>query len=108
MLNKSTALSARMGSARRPVALSEAREKATSMAAIKSHAKITTQASSDWEEVVGKGTPKNTVEVEDEARAPGAAEAVREESVGQAVKGRAGAALLPPSWAGAVPAALKL
>ena len=63
MLNKSTVLSARRGRALKPDAFSVVRENATRMARIKSQEKITTQARRDWEEVAGRGTPKNIVEV---------------------------------------------
>ena len=109
MLKRSIALRARAGRARQPVALALVRKKATSMATIKSQEIITTQASRDWEEVVGRGTPKNMVEVAEEA-GPRLSGSAKDESVGQAEKGKVNAPLpcvsvgVPP----AIAAALKL
>jgi len=91
------------------------REKARHIATIKSQEKITTHARMDWEEVVGRGTPKNRVEVPAEARAVVVTAAVREDRAGQVEKGEAGepsasALPLPPLGEAAAvpPPALKL
>ena len=89
-LKRSAAFRARRGRALQPVAFSLVREKATSMARINSQVKRTTQARRAWEEVVGRGTPKNMVEVAAEPRVEEAAALVNEARAGQAEKG------LPP------------
>ena len=93
MLNKSTVFSARRGRAVQPVAFSAVREQATNMARVNSKEKITNQARRDWEEVVGRGTPKKTVEVAAEARAVLAADLVNDARAGQADKGEVGVPL---------------
>ena len=57
------------------------------MARVNSREKITNQARRDWEEVVGRGTPKNMVEVAAEPRVEEAAALVNEARAGQAEKG---------------------
>jgi hypothetical protein len=89
-----------------PVAFTVMREKAMSAARIESQEKITTQARRDWEEVVGRGTPKKMVEVAAEARVVGAADSVEEARAGQARKGEVGAPLPCASALGAPPAAV--
>ena len=85
ILNRSTAFSARRGRALQPVAFSAVREQATNMARVNNKEKITNQARRDWEEVVGRGTPKNTVEVAAEACVAAAAtDPVSEARAGQA------------------------
>ena len=72
------------------MAFSAAREKATNMANVKSREKITNQARRDWEEVVGRGAPKNAVEVAAEARVVVVADFVNDARAGQAEKGEVG------------------
>ena len=108
MLNRSTAFRARRGRALQPVALSLARERAITMANRKSQEKITTQARRDWEDVVGRGTPKKIVEVEAEAGAAVATDLVWDERGGQAANGEAGGPLPCASALGAPPAGATL
>jgi hypothetical protein len=95
MLNKSTALSARRSRALQPVALSAVHVKTMSKASTSSQMKITTQARRDWEAVVGRGTPKNTVEVAAEAKVAVETDLVNDARAGQAEKGEEGGAALP-------------
>ncbi len=87
-------MSARKGRALQPVAFSAVLEKAMHRAKMKSQINITTQASRDWEEVVGRGTPKNMVEVAAEARVFAATDVAREARAGQVEKGEVGTPLL--------------
>ena len=101
MLNKSTVLSARRGRAVQPVAFSGVREQATNMARVNSKVKIMNQARRDWEEVVGRGAPKNAVEVAAEARVVVETDLVNDARAGQAVKGEVGVPLPSASALGA-------
>ena len=83
------------------MALSVAREKTTSKAKRNSQEKITTQARRDWEEVVGRGTPKKTVEVASEVRVVVVTDLVNDSRVGQAEKGEVGVPLPCKSSLGA-------
>ena len=101
MLNKSTVLSARRGRAVQPVAFSGVREQATNMARVNSKVKIMNQARRDWEEVVGRGAPKNAVEVAAEARVVVETDLVNDARAGQAEKGEVGVPLPCTSVLGA-------
>ena len=101
MLNKSTVFSARRGRALQPVAFSAVREQATNMARVNSKEKIINQARRDWEEVVGRGAPKNAVEVPAEARVVVVTELVNDARAGQAEKGEVGVPLPCASALGA-------
>jgi hypothetical protein len=101
MLNKSTVLSARRGRAVQPVAFSAVREHATNMERVNSKVKIMNQARRDWEEVVGRGTPKKTVEVAAEASVVVETDLVNDARAGQAEKGEVGVPLPCTSVLGA-------
>ena len=93
ILNRSTAFSARRGRALQPVAFLAVREQATNMARVNNKEKITNQARRDWEEVVGRGTPKNAEEVAAEARVVVETNFVSDARAGQAEKGEVGVPL---------------
>lgn len=59
------------------------------MASTSSQEKITTQASRDWEDVVGRGTPKKMVEVDAEASEVAVTDLNKDARGGQARKGEA-------------------
>ena len=101
MLNKSTVFSARRGRALQPVAFSAVREQATNMARVNSKVKIMNQARRDWEEVVGRGAPKNAVEVAAEAGVVVETDLVNDARAGQAEKGEVGVPLPCTSVLGA-------
>ena len=101
MLNKSTVFSARRGRALQPVAFSAVREQATNMARVNSKVKIMNQARRDWEEVVGRGAPKNAVEVAAEARVVVETDLVNDARAGHAEKGEVGVPLPCTSVLGA-------
>ena len=75
------------------MAFSAVREQATNMARVNSKVKIINQARRDWEEVVGRGAPKNAVEVAAEARVVVETDLVNDARAGQAEKGEVGVPL---------------
>ena len=74
------------------------------MARVNNKEKITNQARRDWEEVVGRGAPKNAVEVLAEARVVVVTDLVNDARAGQAEKGELGVPL-PSTSALGVPLA---
>jgi hypothetical protein len=71
------------------------------MERVNSKVKIMNQARRDWEEVVGRGAPKNAVEVAAEARVVVVADFVNDARAGQAEKGEVGVPLPCTSVLGA-------
>jgi hypothetical protein len=63
------------------------------MARVNSKVKIINQERRDWEEVVGRGAPKNAVEVAAEARVVVETDLVNDARAGQAEKGEVGVPL---------------